>query len=194
MTSAVFDGEVTTFTGTLSSAPTTTFTIELFVNSVCNPSGYGEGERFFASLTVATDDAGNAAFTLAVPVAVDVGSFLSATATDPGGNTSEFAACVAVEGPGAPGTVASLPSAITVGAAFVARVGFQTRAGRLVDRPAQPLAESVSETPAAGALSGLDFAAIEDHRPDAHSAAFRVDALFSQTLEADVDRVLMTAY
>jgi len=102
ITSAIFDGTFTTITGTLASAANATYTVELFINSVPNPSGYGEGERFFASLTVATDANGHAAFSLSLPVVVDPGQFVSATATDPGGNTSAFALCVEVTGPGAP--------------------------------------------------------------------------------------------
>jgi hypothetical protein len=97
LTSAATDGDTTTITGTLASAPNTAFTIEIFVNDECNPSGYGEGERFFASLTVATDDGGNAGFSLTVAVGLTPGQFVAATATDAAGNTSAFSACVGVE-------------------------------------------------------------------------------------------------
>ncbi len=81
----------TTVKGTLNSLPNTTFTIELFTNSVCDPSGWGEGENPATSFHVTTDAAGNAAFTAPLP---EAGSrFATATATDPDGNTSEFCAC-----------------------------------------------------------------------------------------------------
>jgi hypothetical protein len=108
LTSAVTDGVTTTISGALTSAPDTTFTVEIFVNRACNPSGYGEGERFFASLTVTTDADGHAAFTLTVAVPVDPGAFISATATDPGNNTSPFSACVTVTAPEGPGPCALL--------------------------------------------------------------------------------------
>jgi hypothetical protein len=96
LTSAMFDGATTTITGTLGSAADTTYMIEIFVNAVCNPTGYGEGEHFLASFAVTTDADGNAAFTLTVAIAVDPGQFITATATDPANNTSQFAACAEV--------------------------------------------------------------------------------------------------
>jgi titin len=99
LTSAVSDGRATTLTGTLTSTPDTTFTVEIFVNAVCHPSGYGEGEQFLAHCTVTTDDNGNASFTFTLAVPVDPGQFITATATDPDGNSSAFSACVTVTGP-----------------------------------------------------------------------------------------------
>jgi hypothetical protein len=70
----------------------------LFANSECDPSGFGEEERFLASITVATDANGNANFTLILAIPLDVGQFITATVTDPGGNTSQFSKCVMVTG------------------------------------------------------------------------------------------------
>src|SRR5262249_15149844 len=109
LTAAVSAGGFTTVEGTLTSAANTTFSIELFVNAVCHPSGYGEGERFFASLTVATDADGLAAFAPTVPLELEPGHFVAATAPDPTGNTSEFSACAEVAGPGAPDAGAPPP-------------------------------------------------------------------------------------
>ena len=80
--------------GTLNSTPSTQFTLEFFANSTCDPSGYGEGEVFIGSTTVTTDGAGDASFDVELPGSVPPGAFVTATATDPGGNTSEFSACV----------------------------------------------------------------------------------------------------
>ncbi len=115
VTTATTDGDTTTIAGTLTSAPATTFTIELFVNDECNPSGYGEGEQFLASLTVTTDADGNAGFSLTVAVAVDPGRFITATATDPDGNTSAFSACVAVTGSRSRGKISQSAQAATLG-------------------------------------------------------------------------------
>src|SRR5262249_19447969 len=82
--------------GNLTSAPATTCTIEVFADSVCNPSGFGEGERFLFSTTVTTDEAGNGHFTFAVAIAVEPGQFVAGTATDPANNTSAFSQCVEV--------------------------------------------------------------------------------------------------
>jgi hypothetical protein len=99
LTSAVSDSSTTTIEGTLTSTPSTTFTIEFFADTVCNPSGYGEGERFLGSTTITTDADGNASFTFTVAIGVDPGQFIAATATDPGNNTSAFSACMGVTPP-----------------------------------------------------------------------------------------------
>jgi hypothetical protein len=99
LTSAMSDGMSTVISGQLVSKPSTTFTIEFFADTICNPSGYGEGEHFLDSTTVTTDADGNASFTFVVAIGVDPGQFISATATDPGNNTSAFAACVEVTAP-----------------------------------------------------------------------------------------------
>jgi titin len=96
LTSAVSDSSSTTVEGTLTSTPSTTFTIEFFADTVCNPSGYGEGERFLGSTTVTTNADGKASFTFTVGLPVDPGQFIAATATDPGNDTSSFSACVQV--------------------------------------------------------------------------------------------------
>jgi titin len=98
LTSALSDDSSTTVEGTLTSAASRTFTIEFFADSVCNPSGYGEGERFLGSATVTTDAQGNAGLTFTVALVVAPGQFISATATDPDNNTSEFSQCVTVFG------------------------------------------------------------------------------------------------
>ena len=103
LTSAVSDGSTTMVAGTLASAPNTIFTFEFFQNAVCNPSGFGEGESFLGSNTVMTDPAGNAEFTAEFGTPVDLDRFITATATDPSNNTSQFSACIPVTPPGHPG-------------------------------------------------------------------------------------------
>jgi hypothetical protein len=103
ITSAFSGGGTTTIQGTLQSAPNTGFVVELFVNTTCDPSGSCEGEQFLASLTVATDADGLANFTLALALEVLPGDWITATATDPAGNTSEFSPGLQVTGPGALG-------------------------------------------------------------------------------------------
>ncbi len=81
-------------TGSLNSLPNTTFRIEFFASDSCDPSGYGEGKTFLEARDVTTDAAGNAAFSLTLNTVVQPGQVITATATDPGGNTSEFSNCV----------------------------------------------------------------------------------------------------
>jgi hypothetical protein len=93
LTSVVSSGATTTITGTLNSAPGTTFSVEFFSNISCDPSGNGEGETYLGSTTVATDAGGNANFTATLPANIGCKS-VTATATDPSGNTSEFSVCL----------------------------------------------------------------------------------------------------
>ncbi|RPI91576.1 MAG: right-handed parallel beta-helix repeat-containing protein, partial [Chloroflexi bacterium] len=98
----------TKVTGTLNSTPNTTFTLEFYSNAECDPFGYGEGETFQAVTSIAavsTDANGDAAFAFQFVDKIPAGQFLTATATDSNGNTSEFSACVAIGGPAAPLTV-----------------------------------------------------------------------------------------
>jgi titin len=81
--------------GTLDSTPSTIFRLEFFSNVECDPSGYGEGQAFLGFGHVKTNQAGFASFIITLPVSLPRGAFVTVTATDPGGSTSEFSACFA---------------------------------------------------------------------------------------------------
>ena len=93
ITSSSSSSSGTAIQGTLDSAPNVTFKIEFFANSACDSSGHGEGEQLIGSTTVTTDGGCHASFAITLPIAVPSGSYITATATDPNGNTSEFAQC-----------------------------------------------------------------------------------------------------
>ena len=95
ITSVVSTANQTTITGTLNSTANTTFILDFYANSVCDSSGHGEGAKPFALNTqpVITDGNGNASFTIIVPKSLPTGRILTATTTDPAGNTSEFSPC-----------------------------------------------------------------------------------------------------
>ena len=78
--------------GTLNSIADTTFTIEFFSNSSLDSSGYGEGETVLGSKVVTTDSNGDVSFTETFSTMVPGGYYITATATDPNNNTSEFSA------------------------------------------------------------------------------------------------------
>src|SRR4030095_985484 len=86
--------DVALISGNLVSTPNTSFQIELFSNPSCDPSGNGEGHKFINSTTASTDSSGNSSFFTAAHLSDLSGPFITATATDPNGNTSEFSACV----------------------------------------------------------------------------------------------------
>jgi hypothetical protein len=114
LTSVTASGGTTTVQGTLDSAFNTQFRIEFFSNETCHPSGFGEGQKFLGFTTVNTDGAGNASFSFNVPTASLLGSFITSTATDPQGNTSEFSAC-------ASGVVAS-PGTLQLSTNFISKM------------------------------------------------------------------------
>lgn len=95
----VSDYVTTTITGTLNSKSNTTYTLEFFASAAADPSGFGEGGRFLGTATVTTNGSGNAVINLTLPAGVGAGEVVTATATDPLGNTSEFSAAVVVNHP-----------------------------------------------------------------------------------------------
>jgi hypothetical protein len=72
--------------------------MEFFYNSACDFSLHGEGQAFLGSANVTTNASGNASFAFAFGptpgVFFDSPQFVTATATDPSGNTSEFSRCM----------------------------------------------------------------------------------------------------
>ena len=82
--------------GTLNSKSGQTFTVQLFANPACNASGYGDGRYYIGQTTVTTNGSGNASFTVATGLALPAGWNVTSTATDVGGNTSEFSACTTI--------------------------------------------------------------------------------------------------
>jgi hypothetical protein len=76
--------------GNLQSAPNSTYSVDFYANAGLDASGLGEGQRYLGSISVTTNDSGDAAFDTIVPGASAFGEFLTATATNAAGNTSEF--------------------------------------------------------------------------------------------------------
>jgi parallel beta-helix repeat protein len=93
LTSAALSGGHTVVSGTLHSSASTTFRVEIFANAAADPSGNGQGQTFLGFTSVTTDAGGGASFSATLNAAA-AGQAISATATDPAGNTSEFAANV----------------------------------------------------------------------------------------------------
>ena len=73
--------------GTIDTPDPASVTIEFFANTLGDPSGYGEGQFFLGMAS--PDKKGKVEATLPP---VPEGTVISATATDPAGNTSEFSA------------------------------------------------------------------------------------------------------
>ena len=86
------------FLGTFNSKANSTYTIQYFSSTVCDPTGNGEGEQLLGTHTVSTNGSGTATINVQFNVAVPTGSFITALATDASNNTSEFSVCRAIVG------------------------------------------------------------------------------------------------
>jgi hypothetical protein len=93
---ATSDGQSTHISGTLNSLPNQVFEIDFFANVSADPAGFGEGEFFLGTVSLSTDTACQGAFDVVIPLGT-LGLWLTATATDAAGNTSEFSPALAVQ-------------------------------------------------------------------------------------------------
>jgi hypothetical protein len=80
--------------GVLDSVPSSNFSIDLYASEACDPSGHGEGSSWLGSDVVTTNASGDAVFSITLATPAPAGSFVTATATDAGGSTSEFSECL----------------------------------------------------------------------------------------------------
>jgi CSLREA domain-containing protein len=76
----------TTIKGSLNSTPNKIFKVRFF----SNPEGTDEGKTFLGTKSVSTNGTGNVSFTFSTKKQIGLGQNITATATSPGGNTSEF--------------------------------------------------------------------------------------------------------
>jgi len=76
--------------GSLKSTPNTTFQIDFYSNAALDPLGNGEGALFFNTTSVNTNGNGDATIDVTFANVLATGRVITATATDPNGNTSEF--------------------------------------------------------------------------------------------------------
>jgi hypothetical protein len=92
ITGTMSSSNSTTIQGNLKSIPNTTFQLDFYSSSAVDPSGNGEGAQFVNSTSVTTNGNGDGTINATFPVGLAAGRVITATATDPNGNTSEFSA------------------------------------------------------------------------------------------------------
>lgn len=92
-------GSTTEIVGSLNGLTSTTYTLDFYASAEADLTGYGQGQRYLGTATVTTDGSGNASFDVTLSASTAVGELISATATDPSGDTSEFSAVGAVTDP-----------------------------------------------------------------------------------------------
>lgn len=105
LTSAANLGSQTRVQGQLAAQPNQNYRLEFFDNATCDPSGHGEAANPLGIANLTTDGAGDASFSVNLPVLAN-GRKVTATATVVSGtepfidySTSEFSACVTVVTP-----------------------------------------------------------------------------------------------
>lgn len=99
LSAAEASGASVRITGSLHTAPSRVFTVEFFASAECDPSGFGEGERFLGRVDVTTDSIGVADIDATLVSAVSASEWITATATDRHTqSTSEFSACIDITG------------------------------------------------------------------------------------------------
>jgi hypothetical protein len=111
---SVTTGATTHVQGVLHSKASTVYDLDFYADACSNlPREFLEGETWIGTTQVTTDGNGDASFDEVLPVATAAGSQVTATATDPSGNTSEFSQGLAfssspTSGPTAGGTTVTL--------------------------------------------------------------------------------------
>jgi hypothetical protein len=93
LVNAALPGASTFVRGFLNSRPNTAYTIDVYRAQSCDASGNGEAQEYLGSATATTNAFGDALWSTTVTTTVPLGEFVTATATDPSGNTSELSAC-----------------------------------------------------------------------------------------------------
>ncbi len=91
-----YSGVNTGVRGYLNSQPNTSYRLQFFASPSCDTSGNGEGEVYLGDRILTAGAACSNSFVATLPGTVPTGYVLTATATDPAGNTSEFSACRSV--------------------------------------------------------------------------------------------------
>ena len=76
--------------GSMGSKPDTSYHLEFFANAAVDSSGFAQGEVYLGSVEVATPTSGAAPVQAQLPVPPGGFPWITATATDPDGNTSTF--------------------------------------------------------------------------------------------------------
>lgn len=85
----------TVITGSISSLPNRQYAVDLFYSSASNSPG-GQAQHYLGSRNVMAGASGFGAFNLILTNSAPIGGYVSATATDPDGNTSEVSFAVPI--------------------------------------------------------------------------------------------------
>jgi CSLREA domain-containing protein len=102
---------VTTLIGTVNGIANSTVALDFFDSEACDPSGFGEGQRFVGTVSTATDSSGQGAFHVSWFQSIALATM---TATSTANNTSGFSNCKFASSSGSTGTFELTPTDTTV--------------------------------------------------------------------------------
>lgn len=92
LSSATVSGTDLTIVGSINSTPNTTYLVDFYANVTPSGTSFGGAERYLGTASFITNGSGTATINeFLADVSVGAGEFVTATLTDPAGNTSEFA-------------------------------------------------------------------------------------------------------
>ncbi|HVU27545.1 MAG TPA: M12 family metallopeptidase [Verrucomicrobiae bacterium] len=117
ITNAFGLGNDTIVTGNLNSLANQNFQIDFYRNTTTDSSSYDQGQFYLGAVRVSTDSSGNAHFIYTNTTGNFAGQFITATATDANGDTSEFSFAV-------PATNQTAPAAQFTGNFLLNTAGF----------------------------------------------------------------------
>jgi len=92
VTTDAFSGDVL-IQGFLRGNAGTTYQVQIYANATLNPLELSEGQEYLGSVSATASVTGNADFAASFSPPADGPQYITATATDPDGNTSEFSPC-----------------------------------------------------------------------------------------------------
>ena len=95
LTNAVSSASATLVKGFLESVANQPYLLQFYANPVVDNSGYGEGRVFLGAANFVAGIACSNNFDVTLPAGLPAGWFITATATDAAGNTSEFSRALA---------------------------------------------------------------------------------------------------
>ena len=99
--------------GIVNAAANSAYILDFYANTAVDIRGYGQGQRYLGSTTVTTDAVGRAAFSVTFASPTSISEYVSVTATDAAGNTSEFAQSLLADVP--PTITLTTPSTALIG-------------------------------------------------------------------------------
>lgn len=89
LTSATINSNGIVVAGSLNSRPSVVFQLDFYASLAGDESGFGEGQTWLGSRAITNTSGGTVTFNFTLPLTL-AGRYITATATDPAGNTSEF--------------------------------------------------------------------------------------------------------